>query len=202
MHAHHAIVIGASMSGLVAARVLSGRFGQVTIVDRDALPAAVDNRRGVPQGRHGHGILASGMRGMTSLFPNLERELLAAGALRGDVVGTARWFQHGHYKAKFQSGLDALLLSWGHDEYLYHVLRPYLPPPALAVIRYHSFYAWHSHGAYAHLLAPEDEEKRVAVRRFNPFDLYSKSELRPSWPALRGYYEPLVAESLPAELQW
>lgn len=99
-------------------------------------------------------------------------------------------------------GLDALLLSWGHDEYLYHVLRPYLPPPALAVIRYHSFYAWHSHGAYAHLLAPEDEEKRAAVRRFNPFDLYSKSELRPSWPALRGYYESLVAERLPAELQW
>ena len=99
-------------------------------------------------------------------------------------------------------GLDALLLSWGHDEYLYHVLRPYLPAPALAVVRYHSFYAWHREGAYAAFLAPGDAEKRAAVRRFNPFDLYSKSDERPDWRALRPYYESLVAERLPAELQW
>lgn len=99
-------------------------------------------------------------------------------------------------------GLDALLLSWGHDEYLYHVLRDYLPAPALAVVRYHSFYAWHTSGAYGHLLAPADAEKLAALRRFNPFDLYSKSEERPSWQALRGFYEPLVAEFLPDELQW
>jgi inositol oxygenase len=99
-------------------------------------------------------------------------------------------------------GLDALLLSWGHDEYLYHVLRPYLPAPALAIVRYHSFYAWHREGAYRALLAPADDEKRAAVRRFNPFDLYSKSDERPDWPALRPYYETLVAESLPDELQW
>ena len=99
-------------------------------------------------------------------------------------------------------GLDALLLSWGHDEYLYHVLRPYLPAPALAVVRYHSFYAWHREGAYAAFLAPGDAEKRAAVRRFNPFDLYSKSDERPDWRALRPYYEALVAERLPAELEW
>jgi inositol oxygenase len=99
-------------------------------------------------------------------------------------------------------GLDALLLSWGHDEYLYRVLRPFLPEPALAVIRYHSFYAWHTHGAYRHLLAHSDAEKLAAVRRFNPFDLYSKSEAEPRWAELRGYYEPLVAEHLPADLQW
>jgi 2-polyprenyl-6-methoxyphenol hydroxylase-like FAD-dependent oxidoreductase len=110
-HGNHAVVIGASMGGLLAARVLSAHFDKVTLFDRDSLPAGVENRRGVPQGRHGHGILASGMRGMKALFPDLERELIDGGALRGDVVGSARWFQHGHYKAKFQSGLDALLLS-------------------------------------------------------------------------------------------
>jgi inositol oxygenase len=99
-------------------------------------------------------------------------------------------------------GLDALLLSFGHDEYLYHVLRPYLPAPALAIVRYHSFYAWHREGAYQALLAPGDAEKRAAVRRFNPFDLYSKSERKPDWPALRPYYEALVAEHLPEELEW
>jgi inositol oxygenase len=99
-------------------------------------------------------------------------------------------------------GLDALLLSWGHDEYLYHVLRDYLPPPALAIVRYHSFYAWHREGAYRELLAPEDAAKLEAVRRFNPFDLYSKSEAPPDWKALRPYYEALVAEALPEELAW
>jgi inositol oxygenase len=99
-------------------------------------------------------------------------------------------------------GLDKLLLSWGHDEYLYHVLRPYLPAAALAVIRYHSFYAWHREGAYRSLLADEDATKLEAVRRFNPFDLYSKAAARPDWPGLRPYYEGLVAECLPDELRW
>ena len=69
MPARHAVVVGASITGLVAARVLSTRFDQVTIVDRDSLPASTDNRRGVPQGQHGHGLLASGFRALKSLFP-------------------------------------------------------------------------------------------------------------------------------------
>ena len=68
-------------------------------------------RRGVPQGRHGHGLLASGLSGLKTLFPDFERELVAAGAVPGDVTGNVRWFQHGHFKARFTSGLDAILLS-------------------------------------------------------------------------------------------
>ena len=102
---HHAIVIGASISGLLAARVLSAHFDRVT------LPGSVADRKGVPQGRHGHGLLASGLQGLKRLFPTLERELLEAGAVSGDVIGDARWFQHGYYKAKFRSGLGGLLLS-------------------------------------------------------------------------------------------
>ncbi len=108
--------------------------------------------------------------------------------------------EHGIYAAG--CGLDALRLSWGHDEYLYHVLRDHLPAPALPIIRYHSFYAWHREGAYAWAAAPEDAEKRDVVQRFNPFDLYSKTETRPDWGALRPYYERLVHEFLPETLQW
>jgi 2-polyprenyl-6-methoxyphenol hydroxylase-like FAD-dependent oxidoreductase len=110
-HGHHAIVIGGSMAGLVAARILSAHFDRVTIYDRDALPDEIENRRGVPQGRHGHGLLASGLRGLKALFPDLERDLLEGGAVAGDVLGNFRWFQHGYYKAKFPSGFDGLLLS-------------------------------------------------------------------------------------------
>jgi len=111
MKGNHAIVIGASISGLVAARVLSERFDRVTVYDRDELPAGPQNRGGVPQGRHGHGLLASGFAGLKELFPTLERTLLQRGAVPGDVVGDVRWFQHGCYKAKFPSEFKGVLLS-------------------------------------------------------------------------------------------
>ena len=110
-HGHHAIVIGGSIAGLVAARVLAAHFDRVTVYDRDALTTDAVQRRGVPQGRHAHGLLASGLRGLKALFPDLERELIASGAVPGDVIGSVRWFQHGHFKAQFTSGLDVILLS-------------------------------------------------------------------------------------------
>jgi 2-polyprenyl-6-methoxyphenol hydroxylase-like FAD-dependent oxidoreductase len=111
MASDHAVVIGGSMSGLMAARVLSRHFERVTVIDRDALPPGVRHRLGVPQGRHGHGLLASGLSALKELFPDLERKLLSAGAVPGDVIGDVRWFQHGYYKAKFTSGFNGLLLS-------------------------------------------------------------------------------------------
>lgn len=106
-----AVVMGASMAGLVAARVLSDHFSQVIVLDRDALPNEAEARPGVPQGRHAHGLLASGLDALRRLFPSLEQRLLAAGAMTGDVVGSIRWHQHGHDKAKFDSGRRGLLVS-------------------------------------------------------------------------------------------
>ena len=91
--------------------MLSAHFDRVTVFDRDTLPSTIENRRGVPQGHHGHGLLASGLRGLETLFPSIERDLIDAGAVPGDIVGNLRWFQHGHYKARFQSGLKGVLLS-------------------------------------------------------------------------------------------
>jgi inositol oxygenase len=99
-------------------------------------------------------------------------------------------------------GLDRLTLSWGHDEYLYHVLRAHLPPDALDLVRFHSFQAAHREGAYVHLLAPGDAARLAAVRRFSAYDLYSKAERPPDWKVLRPLYEKLVADLLPRELWW
>jgi inositol oxygenase len=99
-------------------------------------------------------------------------------------------------------GLDHVLMSWGHDEYLYHVLRPYLPQPALAIVRYHSFYAWHQEGAYGHLTDAGDAQKLAWVQRFNRYDLYSKRDESVSIDRLRPYYESLLREFLPDTLQW
>lgn len=106
-----AVVMGASMAGLVAARVLSDHFSQVIVLDRDVLPTDAEARLGVPHGRHAHGLLASGLDALRRLFPSLEHRLLTAGAMTGDIVGSVRWHQHGHDKAKFNSGRRGLLVS-------------------------------------------------------------------------------------------
>jgi inositol oxygenase len=99
-------------------------------------------------------------------------------------------------------GLDQVLMSWGHDEYLYHVVKDYLPQAALYMIRYHSFYAAHRENEYTHLMTDHDREMFHWVRAFNPYDLYTKSPVRPNLIELKPYYEELIGEFFPAELAW
>ncbi|KAI0842371.1 DUF706-domain-containing protein [Hypoxylon sp. FL0890] len=99
-------------------------------------------------------------------------------------------------------GLDNVMLSWGHDEYLYHVVKDQsmLPPEALAMIRYHSFYPWHKEGAYRELMDEHDEDMLKAVRAFNPYDLYSKSDDVPNAEELKPYYLELIDEFFPQKI--
>ena len=99
-------------------------------------------------------------------------------------------------------GLDQVHLSWGHDEYLYQAVKPYLPESALYMIRYHSFYAAHKEGAYRHLMNDRDHEMFRWVRALNPYDLYSKAAARPDVNALRPFYEELIAEFFPEKIDW
>ena len=107
----HVVVVGASMAGLLAARVVSERAKPITLVERDRFPASVENRRGVPQGRHAHGLLASGYRMMQEHYPGLEDELVGQGASAGDVVGDSIWHLAGSYKLRFPSGLRGIVVS-------------------------------------------------------------------------------------------
>jgi inositol oxygenase len=99
-------------------------------------------------------------------------------------------------------GLDKVQFSWGHDEYLYQVVKDYLPEEGLYMIRYHSCYPIHREGEYAHLMNERDKEMFAWVHRFNPYDLYSKSAERPNVAELRPYYEDLIAEFFPPSLRW
>jgi 2-polyprenyl-6-methoxyphenol hydroxylase-like FAD-dependent oxidoreductase len=108
---NHAIVIGGSMAGLLAARVLSDRYEHVTVIDRDAFPRVGEHRRGVPQSVHTHGLLAGGHRAMNRFFPGLNDDLLAAGAVSADVLGNSRWYFEGGVLSRCASGLDGLQLS-------------------------------------------------------------------------------------------
>lgn len=97
-------------------------------------------------------------------------------------------------------GLRNVHLSWGHDEYIYQMMKDYLPEPALYMLRFHSFYAWHREGAYDHLLDDHDRKMLKWVKLFNPYDLYSKNPHPPDWEQLRPYYEALVDKYLPEDL--
>jgi inositol oxygenase len=99
-------------------------------------------------------------------------------------------------------GLKNVKLSWGHDEYLYQIMKPYLPEEALYMIRYHSFYPQHRENAYDHLMSEHDHKMFEWVNKFNPYDLYSKVPVPPDAKALRPYYEELVDKYLPATIRF
>jgi inositol oxygenase len=99
-------------------------------------------------------------------------------------------------------GLDNVHMSWGHDEYVYHMMKDYIPEPGLYMLRYHSFYSQHRENAYNHLMSEHDHEMFKWVTLFNPYDLYSKNPNQKSWEELKPYYEHLVAKYLPPTLKF
>jgi inositol oxygenase len=99
-------------------------------------------------------------------------------------------------------GLKAVDMSWGHDEYVYNMVKDYLPDSGLYMLRYHSFYAQHKENAYDHLMDDYYREMFKWVNLFNPYDLYSKNPTPPDWNKLRPYYEDLAAKYLPATLKF
>jgi 2-polyprenyl-6-methoxyphenol hydroxylase-like FAD-dependent oxidoreductase len=106
-----AVVVGASMAGLLAARVLAEHVGHVVVLDRDTLPEDAVPRGGAPQSWHGHGLLARGRRGLEELFPGLTAELVAQGAMTGDMQEDIRWINEGLPMARGTSGLSGVLVS-------------------------------------------------------------------------------------------
>lgn len=106
-----AVVLGGSVAGLLAARALADGYDSVVIVERDPLPATHAHRRGVPQGHHVHGMLPLGRQIIEELFPGYTAELVAAGAVRGDILGNVRWILNGRMLRQAQTGLTALSAS-------------------------------------------------------------------------------------------
>ncbi len=107
----HAVVIGASMAGLLAARVLSERFDRVTVVERDHLPALGQGRRGVPQGRHIHALLPSGQQVLDRLFPGFTGALIGAGVPSAVAFTEIRFSVAGHRLAPVAVRSDQPALS-------------------------------------------------------------------------------------------
>jgi inositol oxygenase len=99
-------------------------------------------------------------------------------------------------------GLENVLMSFGHDGYIAEAMKAYLPVEALYMLRFHSFYPWHRHGAYEHLTNVQDRAMLKWVLEFNKYDLYSKGHAKPVVKELKPYYDELFAEFLPERVAW
>jgi hypothetical protein len=107
----HALVIGGSLAGLLAARVLANHFEQVTLIERDTFPNGPTHRNGVPQARHNHILLLKGKAIFEHYFPGLEQELLASGAVSADAGNEFLTVSIFGRIAPIQMGMQMLLCS-------------------------------------------------------------------------------------------
>jgi len=102
------------------------------------------------------------------------------------------------------SGMENVLMSWGHDEYLYHVIKNHMrkagtniPDGGLWSVRFHSCYPWHTGNHYKFLEADNDQQILDWVLEFNKYDLYTKSATVPDIEKLKPYYQSLIDKYLP-----
>ncbi|XP_065004109.1 inositol oxygenase 1-like [Musa acuminata AAA Group] len=102
-------------------------------------------------------------------------------------------------------GLDKVTMSWGHDEYMYLVMKgneTKLPPASFFIVRFHSLYALHRSGAYTYLMNQHDKEMLEWLLVFNKSDLYSKSKVKINLEEVKPYYLSLSDKYFPAKLRW
>ncbi len=106
-----AVVIGGSLAGLLAARVLAARFDEVMILDRDELPQENRHRKATPHTQHAHGLLARGLQVIEALLPGITDEWVAQGGTLGDLHSACAFYAGGLRFAQAPSGIRAMAVG-------------------------------------------------------------------------------------------
>jgi 2-polyprenyl-6-methoxyphenol hydroxylase-like FAD-dependent oxidoreductase len=194
MNDSQAVVLGASMAGLLAARVLADRFERVVVIERDVLPPAGTHRRGVPQGRHLHGLHPRGREIIEELFPGFTASLTASGAVSGDILGDSRWQLSGHQLRKADIGLPGVLAS-----------RPFLEGHVRAMVQALPAVRFLEDCAVSGLVVTEDKQTVTGVQARGPavgapthvpaglvVDATGRGSRTPVWLAGLGYHPPAL----------
>jgi 2-polyprenyl-6-methoxyphenol hydroxylase-like FAD-dependent oxidoreductase len=194
-----AVVLGASMAGLLAARVLADHYDKVTVVERDRLPAGAAQRKGVPQGRHVHGLLPSGGNVVAELFPGLLDELVAAGGTKLEDYSKFHFLPDGVHRLS-----TALRL-----EPIYQPSRPFLETGVRARVRQLSNVEFREGCDVVGLVADAGRRRIVGARvhslredgRAEEFldadlvvDATGRASRTPAWLAEFGYERPAEEE--------
>jgi 2-polyprenyl-6-methoxyphenol hydroxylase-like FAD-dependent oxidoreductase len=128
----HAVVLGGSLAGLLAARVLSDHFEQVTLIERDAYTDTTETRRGMPQANHVHGLLVRGRQILEELFPGVQDEMIAAGAPVVDIANEIAWLTPAGWGIRYPSEL--MVLSFTRPLLDLHVRRRLAENPRVKIL--------------------------------------------------------------------
>lgn len=195
-HNSHVIVLGASMAGLLAARVLSEHFAQVTLVERDPVEDQPQSRKGQPQTRHLHGLLASGLAIMTGYFPDLPQALEEGGAVLGDFGETMQWYAYGGYRQRFSMGVRAALMSRPFLEYL--IRQRTLARTNIRLVSNCAVKSLVTEADHRRVIGVEIEDRDTATHTTLDADLVvdcsGRGSRTPQWLAELGYAAPPESE--------
>ncbi len=192
----NALVLGGSLGGLLAARVLSKYFEQVTILEKDAVHRVPESRKGQPQTQHLHGLLPAGLRVLNQYFPDIENDMVANGANVMDFAETMNWFSYGGFKKRFTFGINAVTVS---RPMLEHVVRERVL--ALPNVRLQD------HTTVKKLLISPDQKQVLGVESVTKddgqtqeiladlvIDATGRGSRTPQWLKEMGYDAPEVSE--------
>jgi len=190
----HALVLGGSLAGLLAARVLSDHFEQVTLVERDAFPVTAQSRRGTPQANHVHALMPRGRHIVEQLFPQLQEEMMADGAPLIDLGFDVSWLTPQGWGVKFKSGIE--LLSFTRPLLDFHVRRRLSTQTSIKILQ---------NTEIVRLVEGTNEEVRGALLRVSTadgvtvetifkadlvVDATGRASRAPEWLADLGYPKP------------
>jgi 2-polyprenyl-6-methoxyphenol hydroxylase-like FAD-dependent oxidoreductase len=149
----HAVVLGGSIAGSLAARMLAPAYRTVTVIDRDDLSGPVEPRHAIPQGHHIHALLARGQQILDELFPGFTEELVGIGVPIGDFGTSLSWYFNGKMMQKAETGLICVAAG-----------RPLLESRIRARVRALGNVTFREYTDIAGLLASPDNSRITGVR--------------------------------------
>jgi 2-polyprenyl-6-methoxyphenol hydroxylase-like FAD-dependent oxidoreductase len=192
----HAVVLGASMAGLLAARTLADYFEKVTVVERDELPDGAENRRGVPQGRHLHGLLARGAEALEEMFPGMLEELVHDGArfVDGQDLSALHYMVNGHLFVRTGTAPSVTAYASSRPFLEHHVRRRVAEMPYVTLLEDHDvagLASTHDHGRITGVAAVDRRSREVSILPADlVIDATGRGSRMPAWLNALGYGRP------------
>jgi len=190
----HAVVVGASMAGLLTARVLADAFATVTVVDRDRLPTEPVARRGVPQSLHPHALLEAGRATIEDLLPGCFEDVISAGGVITDFAGDVRFYSGGGFLAPGPTRLETVSVSRPVFE---HVVRQHVSDIDTVDVRSNCHcadYLLDSSGTAVEGVRIRQGGRRRELRADIVVDATGRASRTPGWLENHGYPSPVVDE--------
>ena len=190
---NRAVVLGGGMAGLLAARVLSEKYADVVVVDRDELTGVTGARKGVPHGRHAHCLVARGQQIYEELLPGLTQGMSDAGVTLGDFNGQIQWYFNGHKLAASDSGL--ICVSSGRPILEEHVRKHVQAIPNVRFLEQYDIVGLETtpdktQVTGARIQRREQGSEPEVLSADLVVDITGRGSRMPAWLAELGYQEP------------